>query len=153
MRLLIPMKSILWKKFFGPLYSEWPKKSWPMMKRSLGQTIFFCYFRYFWKDYNKSQGYFCWKCKKVENQHTLLPMAMMSANLYSLFFRYMNFENKDEKNVVIKKGFKQLYIYRHGVFNTRILHVRLIKLSPYLSSKFIPKLIICLLQITFVVCL
>jgi hypothetical protein len=34
------------------------------MKRSLGQKNFFCYFRYFWKVHNKSQGYFCWKCKK-----------------------------------------------------------------------------------------
>jgi hypothetical protein len=66
--LLIPMKSLLWEKKILD-----PKKLWPIMKRSLGQKNLFCYFRYFWKVYNKSQGYFCWKCiKKVENQPTLI---------------------------------------------------------------------------------
>jgi hypothetical protein len=64
LRLLIPMKSILWIKNFGPLYSAWPKKWWSMMKWSLGKNFFFCYFQYFWKVCNKSQGYYCWKCKK-----------------------------------------------------------------------------------------
>jgi hypothetical protein len=40
-----------------------------------GSKICVCYFRYFWKVCNKSQGYFCWKCKK--NQPTLM---------YSIFF-------------------------------------------------------------------
>jgi hypothetical protein len=33
---------------------------------------FCCYFWYFWKVSNKSQGYFCCKCKKVKNQPTLI---------------------------------------------------------------------------------
>jgi hypothetical protein len=75
------MKSILWIKNVGPLYSALPKKSWPMMKRSLGQKNCFCYFRYFWKVWNKSQGYVCWKCKKVENQPTLLYIYIVGRNL------------------------------------------------------------------------
>jgi hypothetical protein len=57
------------RKKFGPLYtSEWLK-----MKRSQGQKVFCCcYFRYFWKVWNKSEEYFCWKSKKVKNQPTLL---------------------------------------------------------------------------------
>jgi hypothetical protein len=64
LHLLIPMKSILWIQNFGPFNSAWPKKLGPMRKQSLGQTNLFCYFRYFWKVCNKSQGYFCSKCKK-----------------------------------------------------------------------------------------
>jgi hypothetical protein len=43
LRLLIPMKSILWiKQNLDPyIVCTWPKKSWPMMKQSLGQTNFF----------------------------------------------------------------------------------------------------------------
>jgi hypothetical protein len=51
LRLLIPMKSILWIRIFWAL-------------------IFFCNFQYFWKVCHKSQGYFCWK--KVQNQPTLM---------------------------------------------------------------------------------
>jgi hypothetical protein len=57
--LLIPMKSILWKQIFGPLYSAWPKMFWPTMKRSLAPNTFFIYFRFFWKVGNKPQGYVC----------------------------------------------------------------------------------------------
>jgi hypothetical protein len=41
------------------------------------QFFFFCYFRYFGKVCNKSQGYVCWKCKKVQNQPTLLYSTVL----------------------------------------------------------------------------
>jgi hypothetical protein len=67
-----PQNKIFIKNQLTLMYSAWPRKSWPMMKRSLGPKIFFWYFRYFWKVCNKNQGYFCWKCKKVQNQPTLI---------------------------------------------------------------------------------
>jgi hypothetical protein len=67
LRLLIPKKSKLWTQIFLPLYCEWPKLLWPMMKRSLGQNNLFFHFPYFLKVYNNPKGYACWKCKKSQN--------------------------------------------------------------------------------------
>jgi hypothetical protein len=44
LRLLIPIKSILWKQIFGPLSSECTKKLWPTMKRLPGQNTFLTFF-------------------------------------------------------------------------------------------------------------
>jgi hypothetical protein len=60
------------------------------MKRSVDK-IFFFYFRYFWKVCNKSQGYFCWKCKKVQNQPTLVYTIILTSSRYSqVYVHYLS---------------------------------------------------------------
>jgi hypothetical protein len=68
------------------------------------KEIFFPVF-YFWKVYNKLQGYAYWKCKKVKNQPTLLysngefsPVTLMTEHWKSfcsliliLFFHILRF--------------------------------------------------------------
>jgi hypothetical protein len=71
------MKSILWIKNFGPLYSAWPKKSWPMMKRSLGQKIFFAIFGTFGRYVTYLRGTFVEIVKKVQNQPTLVHSTIL----------------------------------------------------------------------------
>jgi hypothetical protein len=70
LHLLISMESILWNKNFRPLYV--------------------CYFRYFWEVCNKSQGYFCSNCKKVQNQPTLFDILYLTDPkcIYQLMFIY-----------------------------------------------------------------
>jgi hypothetical protein len=56
-------------------YSEWLKMLELTMKWPLCPKQFFCHFPFFLKDYNNPQGYADWKCKKVENQPTLLDIV------------------------------------------------------------------------------
>jgi hypothetical protein len=60
------------KKIFWPLYSEWPKKLRPMMKRSRGQQIFFAIFGTFEVYVTNLRSTFVEIVKKVKNQPTLL---------------------------------------------------------------------------------
>ncbi len=69
--LLIPKNSILWKKKFEPLHSEWPKRSGAMRMRSMNRNKFFCRFLNFRKGYNTSPPDFHLKCKKGKNHFTL----------------------------------------------------------------------------------
>jgi hypothetical protein len=52
------------EKKFCPSYSAWPKKSWPMIKRSLGQKFFFAIFCTFGRYVTHLRGTFVENVKK-----------------------------------------------------------------------------------------
>jgi hypothetical protein len=62
---LIPIKSTLWRKIFGPIYSKWPKMTGPMMKRSLGQKFFFFIFLSFERHTTNYRGMHVENVKKI----------------------------------------------------------------------------------------
>jgi hypothetical protein len=63
------------KQNFDPYIVNDPKSCYQLLSVNWLKNFFFCYFRYFWSVCNKSQGYFCWNCKKVKNQPTLMYIS------------------------------------------------------------------------------
>jgi hypothetical protein len=77
------MKSILWIKKFGPLYIYYIVTQKVTYDEAVTVPKNICYFQYFWKVSNKSQGYFCWKCKKrsrTNPPYSTVPVIYSTVN-------------------------------------------------------------------------
>jgi hypothetical protein len=88
------MKSILRKKKFWTLTVVVTHD-----EAVTGSNNLFCYFRYFWKACNKSQGYFCFKCKK-KNPKSTHPNATLPYNDNILYLLYLELSEE----AVVKAG-------------------------------------------------